>query len=98
MYGPHVNTLKIETQPINGPASVVFEKTGTLDDKWYQGQVNVKDKSPYQLVFTGIRGTDYQGDIALDDISLNSGRCSSSQCKLLAVASMSFLIWCICVS
>jgi hypothetical protein len=81
MYGPDVNTLMIETQPVGGPASVIFEKKGTLDDKWYQGQVNVKDKSPYILKFTGIRGVFYQGDIALDDISLNAGKCASTQCK-----------------
>ena len=29
----------------------------------------------FQVVFEGIRGLSYRGDIALDDISLNDGSC-----------------------
>lgn len=84
MYGPHVNTLNVATQSTAGGSaqSIIFSKTGTLDNKWYLAKVNVKAKSPYRLVFTGVRGTSYQGDIALDDISLNRGKCPTAQCEL----------------
>lgn len=46
--------------------------------------MNVKSTSPYNILFTGIRGTEYQGDIALDDISLIAGTCFNvAQCKSL---------------
>ena len=60
---------------------------GTLDNKWYKASVNVQEKAPYKLLFTGVRGLNYQGDIALDDISLFSGRCFSSQCKFVCINS-----------
>ena len=31
-----------------------------------------------KVVFSGVRGSDYQGDIALDEISITSGQCSGS--------------------
>ena len=31
-----------------------------------------------KVVFSGVRGKDYQGDIALDEISITSGQCSGS--------------------
>ena len=58
--------------------------SGTLDDQWYPAEVSVKFSSPYQIVFRGVRGLDYQGDIAIDDVSLVNGRCSSSLSKCLA--------------
>lgn len=32
----------------------------------------------FQIVFEGVVGTGYQGDIALDDLSFTSGRCTLS--------------------
>ena len=31
-----------------------------------------------QIVFEGVRGSDYAGDIAIDDISLQSGKCAAT--------------------
>ena len=38
-------------------------------------QVSLTQTSDYQLVFEGIRGTSYQGDIAIDDIVLLDNTC-----------------------
>ena len=32
----------------------------------------------FQVVFEGIRGNNYQGDIALDDISFEDGKCQDT--------------------
>ena len=54
----------------------VFTATGNKGQGWLQGQVTVSTNSPYNIVFEGVRGADYHGDIALDDISLLDGTCN----------------------
>lgn len=65
-----------------------------------------------QLTFEGVRGSDYHGDIALDDIALKSGRCPKplfecdfqdpNSCGFAQVGLAAFLRWLagslICVS
>lgn len=38
-------------------------------------QVTVRSVSDYQLVFEGIRGNSFQGDIAIDDVVLLDNNC-----------------------
>ncbi|KAH3887705.1 hypothetical protein DPMN_011724 [Dreissena polymorpha] len=40
-------------------------------------QVDITYLSSYYLVFEGKRGTSFNGDIALDDISVASGSCAT---------------------
>jgi hypothetical protein len=34
--------------------------------------VDIQGSSPYQILFEGVRGTSYKGDIAVDDISVDA--------------------------
>jgi len=43
--------------------------------------VDIQGSSPYQILFEGVRGTSYKGDIAVDDVSFSDG-CALVQCKL----------------
>ena len=75
MYGPHIGQLNIYTNvggQFNGP---VWSKSGSHGNKWWNGQVQLTNKNPYKIVFEGMRGTSYRGDIALDDIQLSNGQC-----------------------
>ncbi|XP_066300034.1 MAM and LDL-receptor class A domain-containing protein 1-like [Branchiostoma lanceolatum] len=78
MYGQHIETLNvyIQTGPAL-PAIPTFQRTGTQGDRWIQGEVEVNTTSPYQVVMEGIRGTGFRGDIALDDITMTTGPCTS---------------------
>ena len=45
--------------------------TGTQGNKWIRAHIVIPSSSPpFQLVFEGIRGTSYSGDLAIDDIAV----------------------------
>jgi len=46
---------------------------GDQGDFWYRGDIPINSAINYQVVFEGVRGSDYQGDIAIDDISFTPG-------------------------
>lgn len=62
--------------------SPIWTHTGTLGNQWNRAQVNVASTTPFQMVFEGVRGTSYQGDIGLDDISYSFSPCTGSSGKL----------------
>lgn len=52
---------------------------GNQGNQWFRAQIGIPTgSSAFQLVFEGIRGNNYQGDIAIDDVSVKPGSCSSS--------------------
>ena len=76
MYGTHVNTLNVYLKTGSTLGSPVWTHTGTLSNKWYSANVDVQQTGGYNIVFEGVRGTSYKGDIGLDDISVTDGSCS----------------------
>ena len=76
MYGTHVNTLNVYMKSGSQLGSPIWTHTGTLSNRWYSANVDVQGSSSYNIVFEGVRGTSYRGDIGLDDISLTDGSCS----------------------
>lgn len=78
MYGTSVRTLNVYTKVGGSLSPPVWSRTGTRSNKWYQASVDVQSSRSYQIVFEGVRGTSYRGDIALDDISVSMGSCSGN--------------------
>jgi hypothetical protein len=78
MYGTHVNTLNVYVMsgsPTIG--SPVWTKKGTQGNRWIKASVNIQPTMAYQVVFEGVRGTSYRGDIAIDDVRLSLGPCQN---------------------
>jgi hypothetical protein len=75
MYGSNVNALNVYLKKDTSLGKPVWTHTGTRSNKWYQSQVDIQGSSPYQILFEGVRGTSYKGDIAVDDISVVDGSC-----------------------
>lgn len=48
---------------------------GTQGNAWKQMNVTLPDYKTLSVVFEGVVGDDYMGDIALDDISMVDGPC-----------------------
>ena len=51
-----------------------------------------------QVVFEAIRGTDYQGDIAIDDIKLSSGQCPQKPGELILKLNLHIFMFPVCLT
>jgi hypothetical protein len=70
MKGPEIGTLRVLVD-----ADVVFQKTGEQGSGWTKAQVslgNYAGKSA-TLKFVGVRGSSWGGDIAIDNVDLQTG-------------------------
>ncbi|KAL9985794.1 hypothetical protein ACROYT_G008239 [Oculina patagonica] len=72
MYGASMGTLNVI---LNG--KTVFSAGGNKGNKWLEAAVTVNLSGMYAVTFEGITGSSYQGDIAIDDLMLAPGSCSS---------------------
>ena len=54
-------------------SSPLFTKSGNLFNRWYLGEVPINLQSTFQIAFEGVRGTNVQGDLAIDDVMLKLG-------------------------
>ena len=57
------------------PFNRIWSRTGSHGNVWRQVLLTLSSSQPFTLVFEGVRGTSYRGDIALDDITLGDGKC-----------------------
>ncbi|XP_033124021.1 MAM and LDL-receptor class A domain-containing protein 1-like isoform X2 [Anneissia japonica] len=76
MYGATVNTLNVYIINTGGTVGTpVWTKRDDQGNLWRLGQISVKTTSAYEIVFEGIVGSSYSGDIALDDFKITDGAC-----------------------
>ncbi|KAL0969884.1 hypothetical protein UPYG_G00233830 [Umbra pygmaea] len=63
---------------VKGIASVdnlVWSLKGNQGPDWNQAYINFNPSGPFQVMFEAIRGQGYEGDIAIDDVSVTKGKC-----------------------
>ncbi|XP_013397768.1 MAM and LDL-receptor class A domain-containing protein 1-like [Lingula anatina] len=77
MYGQHVYDLNVYLKSNNALGKAIWTRRGTQGNRWIQANINLPRKSNFQVIFEGIRGSGYQGDIAIDDIKSFPGNCPS---------------------
>lgn len=78
MYGANVNRLNVYSRN-GGVMSQVWTRLGNQGLDWKYAQVHITNQGlGQQLVFEGVAGTGYSGDIALDDVTFNTGDCPQS--------------------
>lgn len=53
----------------------LWSRTGTQGNKWRYAQVTLISNQPFYIIFEGVRGRSYMGDIALDDVDVADGPC-----------------------
>lgn len=80
MFGADIGTLNIiqKTGPGNRSETLLWTLSGQQGRNWLNGRVSLS-KNPsreYWVVFEGVRGNGYRGDIAIDDIQFTSQDCS----------------------
>ncbi|XP_026142075.1 MAM domain-containing glycosylphosphatidylinositol anchor protein 2 isoform X2 [Carassius auratus] len=58
-----------------GQDTSVWTLSGNQGDRWRQARVNINPTSSFQMVLEGIRGSGIEGDIAVDDVTIEEGEC-----------------------
>ncbi|MEQ2252085.1 hypothetical protein ILYODFUR_018085 [Ilyodon furcidens] len=72
----------------------LWSLSGNQGDRWKQAKVSIHPTSSFQVVLEGIRGPGIEGDIAIDDITLEEGECRDPPPNISANAlSTSSHIW-----
>ncbi|XP_078674741.1 MAM and LDL-receptor class A domain-containing protein 1-like [Branchiostoma floridae x Branchiostoma belcheri] len=81
VYGTN-NTLNVyvraDTSP---PTDPVFTGTGGYGNQWLKAEVEIGTTGSYHVVMEAIRGTGFEGDIALDNITMATGHCTTGACR-----------------
>ncbi|XP_074805204.1 MAM domain-containing glycosylphosphatidylinositol anchor protein 1 isoform X5 [Natator depressus] len=77
MYGKHIGSLNLLVRLRNKRAidTQVWSLSGNRGNEWQQAHVPINPPGPFQIIFEGVRGTSYEGDIAIDDVTLKTGDC-----------------------
>ncbi|CAE1138337.1 unnamed protein product [Acanthosepion pharaonis] len=73
MFGVNIGTLNVITVT-NNYEKKVWSKSGNKGNVWKFACIPIKSTFQ-QLVFEGIRGSSYRGDIAIDDVVLSQHTC-----------------------
>ncbi|XP_053387629.1 uncharacterized protein LOC123541810 isoform X2 [Mercenaria mercenaria] len=79
MYGNNIGALKVYLARYGVKGSPVFAKTsGSSSSIWRQACIDVTTvASSVQVVFEGVIGNGFAGDIAIDDVKLENGSCKT---------------------
>ncbi|XP_048242500.1 MAM and LDL-receptor class A domain-containing protein 2-like [Haliotis rufescens] len=72
MYGANVGKLNVLVKTVQGGIVSLWSKTGNQGQPWQQANLTIGSRTKFAILFEATRGNGYQGDIALDDISLNN--------------------------
>ncbi|KAM6942984.1 MAM domain-containing glycosylphosphatidylinositol anchor protein 1 [Xenentodon cancila] len=77
MKGKHIGTLNVllRVRSIAPVDTVAWTKSGEQGLDWRKASIDISPTGPFQIVFEGIRGANFEGDIAIDDVSITIGKC-----------------------
>uniref|UniRef100_A0A9J8D591 MAM domain containing glycosylphosphatidylinositol anchor 1 n=2 Tax=Cyprinus carpio TaxID=7962 RepID=A0A9J8D591_CYPCA len=77
MNGKHIGTLNVlmRVKSIATVDSAIWSLSGHQGPEWRKADAEIYPSGPFQVVFEGIRGNGYEGDIAIDDVSVSKGKC-----------------------
>ncbi|XP_039641392.1 MAM domain-containing glycosylphosphatidylinositol anchor protein 2 [Perca fluviatilis] len=77
MYGKHIGSLHVllrqKGQTVTDTS--VWTLVGNQGDRWRQAKVNIHPAAAFQIVMEGVRGAGIEGDIAIDDVTIEEGEC-----------------------
>ena len=88
MLGDGMGTLNvslIDTETDN--TANVWRRSGEVGSTWQSGDLDIYKAGSYRLHFEAVRGSTFESDIAIDDISLLHNSCNGTYCKYCWVLS-----------
>tara|TARA_B100000767_G_scaffold94602_1_gene90957 strand:- start:3483 stop:13592 length:10110 start_codon:yes stop_codon:yes gene_type:complete len=76
MYGATIGTLNVDVTNDNGATYTnIFTKSGDQGDQWNEETVLLSLTGTVSFKITGIRGSSFTGDIAIDNFEVRQGPC-----------------------
>ena len=86
MYGSEIGSLRVLVRNNVSSTSLTSEAclwsiSGQMGDQWNSGQANISSiytNQPFQIILEGTVGGGYHGDIAVDDVNVQSGSCATT--------------------
>lgn len=80
MNGVSIGSLNIYIQRDGETATQVWSRTGNQQDIWRLGTLTLASHNKgFIVLIEGVRGANYQGDIAIDDVIIRDGACPATQ-------------------
>ncbi|XP_066292098.1 MAM and LDL-receptor class A domain-containing protein 1-like isoform X1 [Branchiostoma lanceolatum] len=78
MYGSDMGTLNVYVSQPRYPDMLVWTRSGNQGNRWLPAMISVStNTSVFQIRFEGVRGYSFTSDMAIDDIAVRLGPCSS---------------------
>lgn len=72
----------------------IWRLSGNQGQQWLQGQAPIPVlKTSYKVIFEGVRGRSYTGDIAIDDITFTGSTCGGTLTHMVALKSILTVIY-----
>ncbi|XP_070543160.1 uncharacterized protein [Ptychodera flava] len=82
MYGKHIGSLNVFAEIIDNHRSVdsvlLWNETGQQGNEWLERKVLVNitdDIEDFKIIFEGVRGPNFKGDIGVDDVTITDETC-----------------------
>ena len=70
------NAIIIYFKTPNGGKSLIWRRSGNHGMQWKIARTTIRPRAGRQIVFEGVRGLSFSGDIAIDDIRKTMGYCA----------------------
>ncbi|XP_054653024.1 MAM domain-containing glycosylphosphatidylinositol anchor protein 2 isoform X2 [Dunckerocampus dactyliophorus] len=77
MYGKHIGALNVLLRQKGQTATdaSVWSQSGNQGDRWRRAAISIRPTAAFQVVMEGVRGAGIEGDIAIDDVTIEEGEC-----------------------
>ncbi|KAL8598357.1 hypothetical protein ACOMHN_047678 [Nucella lapillus] len=83
MFGRHVGTLNVYAKAQGGEElTSVWRAWGNQGDLWSVARLSIPKelaRAGYQIAFEGITENGFEGDMAIDDVSVKDGQCAEGE-------------------
>ncbi|KAM6973718.1 MAM domain-containing glycosylphosphatidylinositol anchor protein 2 [Aplochiton taeniatus] len=77
MYGKHIGALNVYLRQKGQTVTdtLAWSLAGNQGDRWRQAKVSIHPNISFQMAVEGVRGSGIEGDIAIDDVTIEEGEC-----------------------
>jgi len=74
-----VGTLRVSVKA-GGTTTEIWSRSGNQGNQWFSVAVSIPVTGSYQVIFEAVIGSYFEGDIAIDDVSILREACPGNTC------------------